>query len=52
LDEGFFAGDGMANIKHPAAALDANKDGKVTLEEMKAFVSTLPKPDASAAGGK
>lgn len=50
-NEGFFTRDKMASMTHPVA-LDANKDGKVTVEEMKAFISTLPKPDANAPASK
>jgi hypothetical protein len=45
--EGFFTKDALASMSHPAA-LDANKDGKMTLEEVLTFTRSLPKP---AAGG-
>jgi hypothetical protein len=52
--EGFFTKDTLANMSHPAA-LDANKDGKMTLEEVTKFTKSLPKPtassDAAPAGG-
>jgi len=50
--EGFFTKDALATMSHPAA-LDANKDGKMTLEEVLTFTKSLPKPDAGgdAAGG-
>ena len=52
--EGFFTKDALANMSHPAA-LDANKDGKMTLEEVLTFTKSLPKPtaggDAAPAGG-
>ena len=48
-EEGFFLGEAVANMAHPAA-IDANKDGKMTVAEVKEFIKTLPKPNASGAG--
>jgi len=50
--EGFFTKDALATMSHPAA-LDADKDGKMTLEEVLTFTKSLPKPNAGgdAAGG-
>jgi len=51
--EGSFSKETLSNMGHPQA-LDADKDGKMTLEEVKTFTQSLPKPntgsDASAAG--
>jgi hypothetical protein len=35
-------------MSHPAA-LDANKDGKMTLEEVLTFTKSLPKPNTTGA---
>jgi hypothetical protein len=44
--EGFFTKEALASMSHPAA-LDANKDGKMTLQEVLTFTKSLPKPDTT-----
>jgi hypothetical protein len=44
--EGFFSKQTLADMSHPAA-IDADKDGKMTLAEVMTFTKSLPKPDES-----
>jgi len=41
--QGFFTKKALADMQHPSA-IDADKDGRMTLEEVIKFTSGLPKP--------
>jgi hypothetical protein len=50
-NKGSFSKDYMSGLTHPAE-MDANKDGKLSLDELKAFVkSTTEQSSSNAAGG-
>jgi hypothetical protein len=49
-NKGYFTKEYMASVDHPPA-MDANKDGKLSLDELKAFVASVSQSSGSAPGG-
>jgi hypothetical protein len=49
-NKGYFIKEYMASVDHPPA-IDANKDGKLSLDELKAFVASVSQSSGSAPGG-
>jgi hypothetical protein len=49
-NKGYFTKEYMASVEHPPA-IDANKDGKLSLDELKAFVASVSQGSGSAPGG-
>jgi len=49
-NKGYFTKEYMASVDHPPA-IDANKDGKLSLDELKAFVASVSQSSGSAPGG-
>ena len=49
-NKGYFTKEYMASVDHPPA-IDANKDGKLSLEELQAFVNSVSQSSDSAQGG-
>jgi hypothetical protein len=48
--KGYFTKEYMSDVDHPPA-MDANKDGKLSLDELKAFVKSVSQSSDSAPGG-
>jgi hypothetical protein len=49
-NKGYFTKEYMASVEHPAV-IDANKDGELSLDELKSFVASVSKSSGSAPGG-
>jgi hypothetical protein len=49
-NKGYFTKEYMASVDHPPA-IDANKDGKLSLEELQAFVKSVSQSSGSGQGG-
>jgi hypothetical protein len=49
-NKGYFTKEYMASMDHPPA-IDANKDGKFSLDELKTFVASVSQGSGSAPGG-
>jgi hypothetical protein len=48
-NKGYFTKEYMASVDHPPA-IDANKDGKLSLDELQAFVKSVSQSSGSAPG--
>lgn len=49
-NKGYFTKEYMASVDHPPA-IDANKDGKLSLDELKAFVESVSQTSDNTPGG-